>query len=85
MLFYAIIPQKGQTKVTSKEVHKELLDVEMMLLYETGIIKKKKERKKTEHTIISHNFRNSKRQNIHVMLSYAKRTPTNQKKTKTML
>ena len=28
-------------------------------------------RKKTEHTIISHNFRNSEHQNIHVMLFYA--------------
>ena len=37
---------------------------------------KKEERreKKTEHTIISHTARNSERQNIHVMLSYANNT-----------
>ena len=35
--------------------------------------------KKTEHTIISHNFRNSEHQNIHVMLSYAKITQKTKK------
>ena len=35
-------------------------------------------RKKTEHTIISRTFRNSERQNIHVMLSYAIIAPTKQ-------
>ena len=39
------------------------------------------ERKKTEYTIISHNFRNSEHQNIHVMLSYAKIARSN-KQTK---
>ena len=34
-------------------------------------VKKKREEKKTEHTIISHTSQNSECQNIHVMLSYA--------------
>ena len=42
-------------------------------------------RKKTEHTIISNNLRNSEHQNIHVMLSYANITPRNKKKNKNEL
>ena len=47
-----------------------------------GSIKKRRERKKkTEHTIISHITRNSERQNIHVMLSYAIKTYVKTKKS----
>ena len=41
--------------------------------------------KKTEHTIVSHNSRNSERQNIHVMLSYAKSTNPKKPNKKTRL
>ena len=54
------------------------------VLFDKGTIKKEEKReKKTEHTIISHTSRNSEHQNIHVMLSYAKKATIKEEKNNT--
>ena len=77
MLFYAIRSIINNNNKTTKRVVTPAQDNSVVSI--DKVISKRE--KKTEHTIISHNFRNSECQNIHVMLSYAK-IVNNTKQTK---
>ena len=77
--------QKTKTEWTYNQFARLIVvfDPERSFYENRKVKKKKRKRKKTEHTIISHNLRNSEHQNIHVMLSYAKKPTTNKKKLNT--